>query len=167
VDEAKENIRKIKNSLKNILVKTRQVTEKIVKKILQKIILKTKYLKSGFDIAVIGAVGFYYNLKNADNELFSTSLYEIDRIINKRRYFIISIEKELAYVPNIYKDFIDVFSKIESDKLPPHRSYDYKITLENNNTLKYSPPYRISIKELEILKQYFLDNLKKDFIEPN
>jgi hypothetical protein len=97
-------------------------------------------------------VGFYYNLKNADNELFSTSLYKIDRIIDKRRYFIISIEEELAYVPNIYKDFIDVFSKIESDKLSLYRSYDYKITLENNNTLKYSPLYKISIKKLEILK---------------
>ena len=104
-------------------------------------------------------MGFYYNHKNADNELFNTSLYKIDRIIDERRYFIIFIEKELAYVLNIYKKFIDIFSKIESDKLPPHRSYDYKITLENNNILKYSPLYKIFIKELEIFKQYFLDNL--------
>jgi hypothetical protein len=97
-------------------------------------------------------VGFYYNLKNADNELFSTSLYKIDRIIDERRYFIIFIEEELAYVPNTYKDFIDIFLKIKSDKLPPHRSYDYKITLENNNILKYSSLYKISIKKLEILK---------------
>jgi hypothetical protein len=97
-------------------------------------------------------VGFYYNFKNADNELFSTSLYKIDRIIDKRRHSIISIEEELAYVPNIYKDFINIFSKIESDKLPPHRSYDHKITLENNNILKYSPLYKIFIKKLEILK---------------
>jgi hypothetical protein len=97
-------------------------------------------------------VGFYYNLKNADNELFSTSLYKIDRIIDERRHPIIPIEEELAYVSNIYKKFIDVFSKIESDKLPPHRSYDYKIMLESDNTLKYSPLYKISIKELEILK---------------
>jgi hypothetical protein len=112
-------------------------------------------------------VGFYYNLKNADNELFSTSLYKIDRIIDKGCYSIIFIKKELAYVPNIYKDFIDVFFKIESDKLPPHRFYDYKITLENDNILKYSPLYKIFIKELETLKQYFLNNLEKDFIEPN
>jgi hypothetical protein len=112
-------------------------------------------------------VGFYYNFKNTDNELFNTSLYKIDRIIDERRYFIISIKEEFAYVSNIYKDFIDIFSKIESDKLPPHRSYDYKITLESDNILKYSPLYKISIKELEILKQYLLDNLKKGFIEPN
>jgi hypothetical protein len=112
-------------------------------------------------------VGFYYNFKNADNKLFSTSLYKIDRIIDERRYFIISIEEELAYVSNIYKKFIDIFLKIESDKLPPHRFYDYKITLESNNTLKYNPLYKILIKKLEIFKQYLLDNLKKNFIEPN
>ena len=97
-------------------------------------------------------MGFYYNLKNTNNKLFSTSLYKIDRIINKRRYFIRSIEEGLAYVSNIYKDFIDIFSKIESDKLSPHRSYDYKITLKNNNNFKYNPLYKISIKELEIFK---------------
>jgi hypothetical protein len=70
-------------------------------------------------------------------------------------------------VPNNYKDFIDIFSKIESDKLPPHRSYDYKITLKSDNILKYSPLYKISIKELETLKQYLLNNLEKNFIELN
>ena len=97
-------------------------------------------------------MGFYYNLKNINNKLFNISLYKIDYIIDKRRYFIISIEEELAYVSNIYKDFINIFFKIKSDKLLFYRSYDYKITLESNNILKYSPLYKIFIKKLEILK---------------
>jgi hypothetical protein len=39
--------------------------------------------------------------------------------------------------------------------------------LENNNILKYNLLYKISIKKLETLKQYLLNNLEKDFIEPN
>jgi hypothetical protein len=97
-------------------------------------------------------VSFHHNFKNADNELFNTSLYKINRIINKRRHPIIFIEEELTNVPKIYKNFIDIFLKIASDKLPPHRSYDYKIILESNNILKYNLLYKISIKELETLK---------------
>ena len=106
MDEARDNIRKIEDSLKDILIKTKQVTERTVKKILQKTILGTRYLKSELDITAINTVGFYYNFKNEDNELFSTSLYEIDRIIEERRNFLAPIKEELAYVPEVYKDFI-------------------------------------------------------------
>ena len=37
------------------------------------------------DIYAISAAGFYYNIIRADNELFSTSLYEIDYIIDDRQ----------------------------------------------------------------------------------
>ena len=97
-------------------------------------------------------MGFHYNLKNEDNELFSTSLYEIDHIIEERRNILASIKKKLAYVSEAYKDFIDIFFKIILDKLPLYRSYDHKIILERDNTLKYSPLYKIFIKELETLK---------------
>jgi hypothetical protein len=35
------------------------------------------------DIKEIGAVGFYYNLRKKENEFFSTSLYEIDCLIEE------------------------------------------------------------------------------------
>ena len=41
------------------------------------------------DIAVISAIAFYFNIYRKDNKVFITSLYEINRIINKR-------EEELA-----------------------------------------------------------------------
>jgi hypothetical protein len=47
---------------------------------------------------------------------------------------------------------MDIFSKAASDILPPHRSYDHKIILEKENTLTYSPLYKISLEELETLK---------------
>jgi hypothetical protein len=58
-----------------------------------------------------------------------------------------------------------VFSKSKSDKLPPHRLYDHKIELEGDNTLGYSPLYKMTTAELETVKEYLIDNLDKGFIE--
>jgi Reverse transcriptase (RNA-dependent DNA polymerase) len=70
-------------------------------------------------------------------------------------------------LPEEYWPYIDVFSKIESDKLPPHRSYDHRIELTESNRLSYSPLYKMTAEELEIIKQYLIDNLAKGFIEPS
>jgi hypothetical protein len=51
--------------------------------------------------------------------------------------------------------------------LPPHRLYNYKIILKAKNNLKYSPLYKIIAKELEITKQYLVNNLNKGFIAPS
>jgi hypothetical protein len=48
--------------------------------------------------------------------------------------------------------------------LPLHRPYNYKIYLESNVPLGYSPLYNQSIDELRITKQYLVDNLGKGFI---
>jgi hypothetical protein len=70
-------------------------------------------------------------------------------------------------VPAEYIEFLDVFSKEVSDQLAPYRSYNYKIVLESENTLGFSPLYKISIKELETLKRYLIENLDKEFIAPS
>jgi hypothetical protein len=71
----------------------------------------------------------------------------------------------IRVLPEIYKNYQDVFSKTASDVLPPHRSYDHKIELIRDNDLKFSPLYGHSSEELKILKQYLVDNLSKGFIE--
>jgi hypothetical protein len=77
-------------------------------------------------------------------------------------------ETELS-IPDKYMDYAYIFSKKESDLLPLYRQYDHKIELENNNAsaLKYSLLYKISIEELETVKEYLTDNLSKGFIEPS
>ena len=57
--------------------------------------------------------------------------------------------------------------KAESDKLPLHRPYDHRIELEGDNTLGYSPLYKMTNEELEIVKQYLINNLNKGFIAPS
>lgn len=57
-----------------------------------------------------------------------------------------------------------MFSKSESDKIPPHRIYDHKIQLEALLPNAFSPLYRQGTEELKATKQYLLENLEKGFI---
>jgi transposase InsO family protein len=133
--------------------------------------------------------------RKSENEIFVATLHEIDALIDQRakegaRAIVISnltadlmqrrrsaaqfavAMQELDTEPMIppeYAEYSHVFSKAESDILPPHRSYDHKIELEGEGekALKYSPLYKMSAEELEAIKQYITENLDKGFIEPS
>ena len=99
---------------------------------------------SVIDIAVISAIGFYFNIYKKDNKVFITSLYKINRIISEREETPAEeTDEELVerLLPTIYARYKGAFSKAASDELPPHRIYDHKIQLEANNSLGYSPLY--------------------------
>ena len=70
-------------------------------------------------------------------------------------------------IPEEYYDFLDVFSRAESDKLPPYRLYDHKIDLIPGKEPGYGPLYGMSQAELRVLKKYLDDNLAKGFIRPS
>src|SRR5271155_2773250 len=91
--------------------------------------LKAQHRLLTIDIKEISAVGLHFNMYKKENEVFVTSLYEIDRLIEEAlqdedEETREEIERRL---PAAYKDYIDVFSKVASDRLPPHRLYDNKI----------------------------------------
>src|SRR5882672_8144433 len=68
-------------------------------------------------------------------------------------------------VPKVYQDFFDVFSQDEAKNMPPHRDFDHKIHLENNQTPPHSHIYLLTGTELGLLRE-FLDNmLGKWFIQ--
>ena len=69
------------------------------------------------DINLISAAAFHFNLRRPKNELFLTSLYEIDRLLEDRE----TAEKIEQKLPDVYKDYADVFLKTASNVLPPHR----------------------------------------------
>jgi hypothetical protein len=52
------------------------------------------------------------------------------------------------WLPPAYKDYLDVFSKVASNQLPLHRSYDHKIQLEVECNLGFHPLYKQTAKEL-------------------
>ena len=129
------------------------------------------------DIAAIGAAPFQRHLKRKDTEVFITSLSEIDRVIEERRTE--DRQKEDDYeqklvqqlLPRKYQEYEDVFSKAASDELPPQRTNDYRIELEEGQTAEsavgYSPLYKQTAEELEAAREYIVDNLSKGFIGPS
>jgi len=129
------------------------------------------------DIAAIGAAPFQRHLQKKDTEVFIASLSEIDRVIEEKRekdrqkedYD----EQELVQqlLPKQYQEYADVFSKAASDELPPQRTNDYRIELEDGKTAErevgYSPLYKQTAEELEAARDYIVDNLNKGFIGPS
>jgi len=122
------------------------------------------------DIAIISAAVFKTYLSRPNTEIFTISLYEIDRVIEERkkgskggfvpRWDDESEEQFLRRtVLKEYYDLINVFLKTESDKLSPHRSYDHKIELTSENNLGYTSLRQYTPEELAAIKKYITENL--------
>src|SRR5882672_2615477 len=67
-------------------------------------------------------------------------------------------------VPEVYQDFFNVFSREEAKNMPPHREFDHKIHLENDQTPPHSHIYPLSGTELGLLREFLDDMLGKGFI---
>ena len=52
-------------------------------------------------------------------------------------------------------------------KLPPKRSVDHKIEIENNEKIPTRPLYRISFTEMEELQKQLKGMVEKGFIRPS
>jgi hypothetical protein len=117
---------------------------------------------------MIGAAGFSRLCRHKGSTVFTTSLYEIDKLIEEKTCLQEETPEQLVerQLPTQYADYKDVFSKAASDQLPPHRSYDHKIQLEGENNLGFSPLYNHNLEELQAMKKYITENLQKGFIAP-
>jgi hypothetical protein len=71
----------------------------------------------------------HYNLRVKENEAFTTSLYEIKCIIQDRKAPEINAIDPIW--PQEYKEYLNVSSKEESNKLPPSQLYNHRIELQN------------------------------------
>jgi hypothetical protein len=77
-------------------------------------------------------------------------------------------EQILAKLPFNYADFVNVFSKSQSDELPPYRFSDHKIELLPDATpLRAHPLYSMSTEQLVALKEYLTKNLRKKWMIPS
>ncbi len=68
-------------------------------------------------------------------------------------------------LPEKYKDFVDVFEKINVDQLPAHSPYDCSIDLEEGHSPPFGPIYGLSEPELQALRDYLTENLAKGFVQ--
>ena len=72
----------------------------------------------------------------------------------------------MKVVPSVYHQYLDVFSKVKAEKLPPHRTCDHHIELEGS-----LPPvgviYSLSNQESDTLRAYISENVEKGFMRPS
>ncbi|MBW0500100.1 hypothetical protein O181_039815 [Austropuccinia psidii MF-1] len=69
------------------------------------------------------------------------------------------IETKMKVAPSVYHQYLDVFSKVKAEKLPPHRACDHHIKLEGS-----LPPvaviYSLSNQESDTLRANISENLE-------
>ncbi|MBW0509181.1 hypothetical protein O181_048896 [Austropuccinia psidii MF-1] len=72
----------------------------------------------------------------------------------------------MKVVPSVYHQYLDIFSKVKAEKLPPHPTCDHHIELEGS-----LPPagviYSLSNQESDTLRAYISENVEKGFIWPS
>lgn len=137
---------------------------------------RTNFQSLGLDLCLISSDAFFRNLARPSNHRHrcldecSFSIMALDRAIAD------SLDQEdeatreeiLAKLPPQYAEFAQVFSKRESDELPPHRPIDMKIELlPDAPPLKTHPLYSMSTEQLVALKEYLSENLRKEWIVPS
>jgi len=70
-----------------------------------------------------------------------------------------------GHIPATYGEFMEVFSKVLAETLPPYRSTDHAIDLEPGYTSSYRGFYTVSEFELRTLEAYIEANLANAFIQ--
>jgi hypothetical protein len=98
-----------------------------------------------------------YNRKNC--QLFTVIIKDIDRYLQNA-----SPPEPRDLLPEELKDYADVFSPKEAEKLSPHRNYDHNIRLQKGKTPPFGPLYPMFRNELIALKEWLEENLRKGFI---
>ncbi len=94
---------------------------------------------------------------NTQNDLNALNVSSIDETAQ-------DLKDIKAKLPSKYHEFLDVFDRAQSNKLPSHRFYDHKIELISDSTLSRCRVYwMFSVKLLKV-KKYLNENLSKRFI---
>ena len=73
-------------------------------------------------------------------------------------------EREL---PDVYKEFVDVFSQKDMDGLPLSRSFNHAIQLEDSFTPRHAKNYLLNPAETEVCKAFIEEHLKNGRIVPS
>ena len=118
--------------------------------------------KKGLEIAQISVSACKSFARRGDCDMFVATIEDIDDALSPKE----SVDFLLKAPPELH-DLSDVFSPQKADKLPPHRSYDHEIRLLPEAKLPYGPLYSMSREELQVLREWLDENLRKGFIRPS
>ena len=127
--------------------------------------LKKKFAElPTMDISMIRAALFNTLVQQAfyakNMKIFNISIHDIKKTLAPK-----STTNSAKKLWIEYHDFFDIFSRADSNILPPHHPYDHKIPLIEEKTPPWGPLYSISQDELKVLKKYLKENLSKGFIK--
>ena len=114
------------------------------------------------DIAMIGADAYRAACRLKGAQVFAVSMKDIQYQAEKEAR---AETNPKSVVPQEYYNFLDVFSKKNSDTLLSHQKYDHKIYLEEEQKPSHAPLYKMSPKELDAVKHYLNSHLVKRFIQ--
>jgi transposase InsO family protein len=109
-------------------------------------------------VSLISATAFARTCNQPETELYLMSMTTYP---NETAY---KEGPNLENIPTEYHDLAKLFSKNEADKMPPHKAYDHKINLAPGTEPPFGPIYKLSPIELDTLRDYVEENLKKGFI---
>jgi len=142
--------------------------------------VSTTTKKESFSIQSIDAASFKTLLnrsKKNQTEVFALFMTDINREIayntqcdlnalnvsstNETAQDLKDIKAKLS---SKYHEFLDVFDRAQSNKLPSHRFYDHKIELISDSTSSRCRAYRMFSVKLLKIKKYLNENLSKRFI---
>ena len=76
-------------------------------------------------------------------------------------------EKPKAKLPQPYADFRDIFEKKTIDELPPSRTFNYAIKLNEGFSPKVAKVYPLNPKEQEACRAFVNEHLKSRKIIPS
>ncbi len=116
------------------------------------------------DITIINQLTFEKYCKRKDVQAFilqCNNMLDIEFSIND--FIIKTMMKSSKEIFEKYKDFANVFDKINADKLFKHDSQNHTINTKNK-MLSFESIYNLSMIELELFKKYFDEFLTKEFI---
>jgi hypothetical protein len=88
-------------------------------------------------------------------------MLDIEFLMND--FIIKAMMKSSKEILEKYKDFADVFDKVNANKLFEHDSQDHAINTKNKMS-SFESMYNLSMIVLELLKEYFDEFLTKEFI---
>jgi len=143
-------------------------------------LVSTTAQKKSFSIQSIDVASFKTLLNHSKKnkiEVFALFMTNINRKIayntqcNLNALNVSSINETTQNLKDIkaklsskYHEFLDVFDRAQSNKLPSHRFYDHKIELISDLMLSRCRVYQMFFVKLLKVKKYLNENLLKKFI---
>jgi hypothetical protein len=116
------------------------------------------------DITIISQLIFEKYCKRKDVQAFILQCNDmLDIEFSMSDFIIETMMKSSKEILEKYKDFADVFDKINADKLLEHDSQDHAINTKSK-MLSFESVYNLSMTELELFKEYLDEFLTKEFI---